>query len=296
MQLEQALLSGGLSTIAGARTDAISSQVDSDRASVIDDAVRLTSHLDKKFLGLGTQDKVIIQCLHLRAKSLQMIAAGSQTDNKLQAFRLCEQYVKQLEKLQAYLENADVTTEVDSSTQVIIAAFASNQLDPNNPSALVKFLQPLIGKSSALLKLDPSNNLRAAKAVITEPGPMAAENALRFAAGMGTAVAVHANIENVRDIHAVRVRVRYPDLQTQLTCPNVSTDFKKKSALKYRLTTRVVLSHGQWSEPCPVEVSIVLSHVEPDAIHQDSRRSQPVIIELSKPVNVLLNPKASILF
>ena len=87
MQLEQAQLSGSLSTIAGARTDAISSQVDSDRASVVDDAVRVTSHLDKKFLGLGTRDKVVIQCLHLRAKSLQMIAAGSQTDNKLQGFR-----------------------------------------------------------------------------------------------------------------------------------------------------------------------------------------------------------------
>ena len=84
MQLEQAQLSGSLSTIAGARTDAASSQVDSDRASVVDDAVRLTSHLDKKFLGLGAKDKVVIQCLHLRAKSLQMIAAGSQTDNKLQ--------------------------------------------------------------------------------------------------------------------------------------------------------------------------------------------------------------------
>ena len=298
MQLEQAQLSGSLSTIAGAKTDALSSQADSDRASVVDDAVRLTSHLDKKFLGLGTQDKVVIQCLHLRAKSLQMIAAGSQTDNKLQAFRLCEQYVKQLEKLQTYVDNADVTTEIDASTQRIIGAFASNQLDPNNPSALVKFLQPLIGSStSSPLRLDPSNNLRAAKAVITEPGPMAAESVLRFAAGMGTAVAVHANIENVRDIHAVRVRVRYPDLQTQTTCPNVSTDFKKKAPLKYRLTTRVILSHGQWSEPCPVEISIILSHSEHDSLSNlDSRRSLTEIIELSKPINVLLSPKASILF
>ena len=225
-----------------------------------------------------------------------MIAAGSQTDNKLQAFRLCEQYVKQLDKLRAYLENADSATEIDSSTQKIIAAFASNQLDPNNPSALVKFLQPLIGDSS-LLRLDPSNNLRAAKAVVTEPGPTAAENVLRFAAGMGTAVAVHANIDNVRDIHAIRVRVRYPDLQTQMTCPNVSTDFKKKAPLKYRLTTRVILSHGQWSEPCPVEISIILSHSENDNLSNlDSRRSLTEIIELSKPINVLLSPKASILF
>jgi len=304
MEMEQAQMSGSVSTIAGAKKDAASMQADSDQASVVDDAVKITAHLDKKFLGLGTKDKVVIQCLHLRAKSLQMIAAGSQTDNKLQAFRLCEQYVRQLEKLRAYIDNADVGQDVvDASTQQILDAFSTNQLDPNNPSALVKFLQPLIvvGNAASLLKLDPKNNLRAAKAVITEPGPGAADTALRFAAGMGTAVHVHALVENVTDIHAVRIRVRYPDLQTQTTCPNVVTDFKKKGPLKYRMTSRVVLSHGQWSEPCPVEISVVLCPVDKESTSiGDSSPKHNVAstetIQLSKPVNVLLSPKSSILF
>ena len=94
----------------------------------------------------------------------------------------------------------------------------------------------------------------------------------------------------------LRVRVKYPDHQTQLTIPqeshlkvlsqfNSSTPAAEENAASvvpdHRLRTTVLVSHQTWTEASFVELDLVFVCPE---------RGNP-IIELCKPVRLLVSPK-----
>lgn len=52
-----------------------------------------------------------------------------------------------------------------------------------------------------------------------------------------------------------------------------------------RLLTKVLISHGVWTEPCGVDISICL------AVEEGSGREPPALVELCRPVRVTVAPK-----
>lgn len=51
-----------------------------------------------------------------------------------------------------------------------------------------------------------------------------------------------------------------------------------------RLLTKVLISHGVWTEPCGVDISVCLAV-------EDAGRDPPHLVELCRPVRVTVAPK-----
>lgn len=122
------------------------------------------------------------------------------------------------------------------------------------------------------------------------------DNPLKFLAGFVLGVPLDAEIRGLVLPQNLRVRVRYPDQQTQLTIPQeshlkVMSQFDSDSPTgeenaanilpEYRLRTTVLVSHQTWTESSFVELDLVFLCPE---------RGNPVI-ELCKPVRILVSPK-----
>lgn len=80
---------------------------------------------------------------------------------------------------------------------------------------------------------------------------------------------------------AISPRLRYPDKQEQLVLPRRS-NFRLTEEGRQRLYTKVLLSHGVWSEALHVEMEIVLVFASTDESN---------FIKLCDPVRVFIAPK-----
>lgn len=155
-------------------------------------------------------------------------------------------------------------------------------------------------------------------ALITEPtGEVDA--ALKFTAGLVVGVPLDAELCNVRNTATLRVKVKYPDQQTQLIVPKRS-DFRPMllsdsegnnvtsdtSDTDFRLLTTVLVSHQVWTEACTIDVSLALdlTGVESGlglgtglagrkgiAAGIAKTDGDPCVIDLCKPVKVYVSPK-----
>lgn len=112
------------------------------------------------------------------------------------------------------------------------------------------------------------------------------------------------------------MQIHFADKQTNLVLPRLSDfrllniDDEETDTLvnDYRLQTNLYISHGVWSEPCFVEISLVLDFRESlsssSSVSQTwSLKSTPgyklkseesLIIELCSPIKILISPKAHI--
>lgn len=107
----------------------------------------------------------------------------------------------------------------------------------------------------------------------------------------------------------LRIRVKYPDLSTQLIIPQEShlktlkqyqkDELEEKNNISvipdHRLRTSVLVSHQVWTESSHVELSLVLDVTDPEVPSALKRwrgfSEDSFIIELCKPVRVLVSPK-----
>ena len=155
-------------------------------------------------------------------------------------------------------------------------------------------------------------------AVITEPtGEVDA--ALKFTAGLVVGVPLDAELYNVRNPATLRVKVKYPDQQTQLIVPKRS-DFRPMllfdsdgnnvtsdtSDTDFRLLTTVLVSHQVWTEACTIDISLALDLTDVEsglglgtglasrkgtAAGVPKTSGDPCVIDLCKPVKVYVSPK-----
>lgn len=122
-------------------------------------------------------------------------------------------------------------------------------------------------------------------------------------------VCLDAEIQGLVHSEYLRVRVKYPDLSAQLIIPQESHLKALKQYLKneleetdsiplipdHRLRTSVLVSHQVWTESSHVEISLVLDVTDPEVPSALKRwrgfSEDSFIIELCKPVRVLVSPK-----
>lgn len=136
------------------------------------------------------------------------------------------------------------------------------------------------------------------------------DNPQKFLAGFVLGVSLDAEIRGLSQSEYLRVRVKYPDLSAQLIIPQESHLKTLKQYIKdesedavldsvtlpeYRLRTSVLVSHQVWTESSHVELSLVLDVTDPEVPPALKRwrgfSEDSFIIEISKPVRVLVSPK-----
>ena len=152
-------------------------------------------------------------------------------------------------------------------------------------------------------------NLRLSKASIHEPRTQT-DAPIKFTAGLILTIKLDAILHNIIDLKNIRVKVHFADQQTHLILPPLQ-DFRLIQGQDYRLNTNVLISHGNWSEPCLVQLSLVMdfrSHSSTckmsisqswascktsNASGMKQKPEESLIIELcNKPVQMLLAPSA----
>ena len=137
------------------------------------------------------------------------------------------------------------------------------------------------------------------------------DNPQKFLAGFVLGVSLDAEIRGLSQSEYLRVRVKYPDQTAQLIIPQESHLKPLKQYIKneseenqddaatqlpeYRLRTSVLVSHQVWTESSHVELSLVLDVTDPEVPPALKRwrgfTEDSFIIEISKPVRVLVSPK-----
>lgn len=116
------------------------------------------------------------------------------------------------------------------------------------------------------------------------------------------ALDVDATLEHVQAPEsAVKVQVFYPDGQAQRIHPKLA-DLRNPGPGRHRLITQVYLSHTAWTEPCQVEVRLLLAHnsnsripkspwIEGGKVSPQVETSIEGTIPFSKSVKVYILPK-----
>ncbi|KOB69123.1 Integrator complex subunit 4 [Operophtera brumata] len=131
----------------------------------------------------------------------------------------------------------------------------------NKPAALARALMPLLQAAPLPAIPRPNLRIRMCTASIVEPA-MDNDTVVRFCAGLMASVPFEAEVLRVRTPGALRVRVAYPDRQAHA----------------------VLISHGVWSEPCGVDISVCLAVDE-------GGREPSAFVELCRPVRITVAPK-----
>lgn len=172
------------------------------------------------------------------------------------------------------------------------------------PLDLVKILQTTL-RQSGFLHLKLPEQIHRASATIIEPTGES-DNPLRFTSGLVVALDIDATLEHVQDPQTwVKVQVLYPDGQSHVIHPRPG-DFRKPGPGRHRLITQVYLSHSAWTEPCQIEVRLLLAYSssasrvpasktpawnESTEGLPSSESSTEGTIPFSKPVKVFIMPK-----
>ncbi|XP_033119537.1 integrator complex subunit 4-like isoform X2 [Anneissia japonica] len=257
--------------------------------------IDLSYQLEHLFIGCSAQDLASVYQLRLRAITLQLLVQlrgryVSSVMNKNSIHQQCENYLLKLNILQRYF--AANNLQPHSFTQALFSEM--HKFEASKPGILAKFLQPLLFHHRVpCLILD--NKVKQASAEIFEPAG-GSDNPLRFTAGLALALNIDCMLENVEHVQCIQIQVKFPDTQTQLFTPRMS-DFRHLNPLRHRLVTQVYLSHSLWSDPCQVEICIVLGYTMDGSkgplAPQIGNSEKQCALQLCKPVKVYIMPRAS---
>ncbi|KAI8514069.1 Integrator complex subunit 4 [Branchiostoma belcheri] len=136
--------------------------------------------------------------------------------------------------------------------------------------------------------MEIGNCVRQALADIAEPSGES-DNVQRFTAGLALAIDVDATLDNVTQAQDVLIQLKFPDGETQLTSVRPA-DIHRLGPLRHRVLTQVYLSHQQWTEPCHVELGMVLPYSGRDQEEEEEGGPAANVIPLCKPVKVYILP------
>ncbi|KAI1242104.1 hypothetical protein IHE44_0005621 [Lamprotornis superbus] len=241
-----------------------------------------TYKMEFMYSGVESRQVVIIHHMRLQAKALQLIVTARTT-------RGC--FISEL----PHMQGSFVDKLLDLMPRLV----------SSKPSEVVKILQTTL-RQSTFLHLPLPEQLHRATANIIEPTGES-DNPLRFTSGLVVALDVDATLEHVQDPQGtVKVQVLYPDGQAQLIHPKPA-DFRNPGPGRHRLITQVYLSHTAWTEPCQIEVRLLLAYNSnrskastriPKSTWNESLEAFPPsensiegTIPFSKPVKVYIMPK-----
>ncbi|XP_042315886.1 integrator complex subunit 4 [Sceloporus undulatus] len=261
-----------------------------------------TYKMEFMYSGVEYQQVVIIHHMRLQAKALQLIVTVRTTRGVEPLFGICEKFLQEVDSFQRCFI-AELPHMQDSFVDKLLDLMP--RLVTSKPSEVVKILQATLRQSS-FLSLPLPEKIHRASATIIEPTGES-DNALRFTSGLVVALDVDATLEHVQDPQGtVKVQVLYPDGQAQIIHPKPA-DFRNPGPGRHRLITQVYLSHTAWTEPCQIEVRLLLAYSSdrnkastrlPRSMWGDSfdllPQSENAIegtIPFSKPVKVYIMPK-----
>ncbi|NWI48916.1 INT4 protein, partial [Calyptomena viridis] len=261
-----------------------------------------TYKMEFMYSGVESKQVVIIHHMRLQAKALQLIVTARTTRGVEPLFGMCEKFLQEVDSFQrcfiselSHMQGSFVDKLLDLMPRLVTS----------KPSEVVKILQTTL-RQSTFLHLPLPEQLHRATANIIEPTGES-DNPLRFTSGLVVALDVDATLEHVQDPQAtVKVQVLYPDGQAQLIHPKPA-DFRNPGPGRHRLITQVYLSHTAWTEPCQIEVRLLLAYNSnrskassriPKSTWSESLEALPSpengiegTIPFSKPVKVYIMPK-----
>ncbi|XP_074917896.1 integrator complex subunit 4 isoform X2 [Chelonoidis abingdonii] len=261
-----------------------------------------TYKMEFMYSGVENRQVVIIHHMRLQAKALQLIVTARTTRGVEPLFGMCENFLQEVDSFQRCFIS-ELPHMQDSFVDKLLDLMP--RLVTSKPSEAVKILQTTL-RQSAFLHLPLPEQIHRATATIIEPAGES-DNPLRFTSGLVVALDVDATLEHVQDPQStVKVQVLYPDGQTQLIHPKPA-DFRNPGPGRHRLITQVYLSHTAWTEPCQIEVRLLLAYNSSRSKAStrlskstwiDTMESLPPFeygiegtIPFSKPVKVYIMPK-----
>ncbi|XP_017941087.1 integrator complex subunit 4 isoform X3 [Manacus vitellinus] len=261
-----------------------------------------TYKMEFMYSGVESRQVVIIHHMRLQAKALQLIVTARTARGVEPLFGMCEKFLQEVDSFQRcfiselpHMQGSFVDKLLDLMPRLVTS----------KPSEVVKILQTTL-RQSTFLHLPLPEQLHRATANIIEPTGES-DNPLRFTSGLVVALDVDATLEHVQDPQGtVKVQVLYPDGQAQLIHPKPA-DFRNPGPGRHRLITQVYLSHTAWTEPCQIEVRLLLAYNSnrskasariPKSTWSESLETLPPsengiegTIPFSKPVKVYIMPK-----
>ncbi|XP_051464628.1 integrator complex subunit 4 isoform X3 [Apus apus] len=261
-----------------------------------------TYKMEFMYSGVESRQVVIIHHMRLQAKALQLIVTARTTRGVEPLFGMCEKFLQEVDSFQRcfiselpHMQGSLVDKLLDLMPRLVTS----------KPSEVVKILQTTL-RQSTFLHLPLPEQLHKATANIIEPTGES-DNPLRFTSGLVVALDVDATLEHVQDPQGtVKVQVLYPDGQAQIIHPKPA-DFRNPGPGRHRLITQVYLSHTAWTEPCQIEVRLLLAYNSngskasakiPKSTWSESLETLPQLengiegtIPFSKAVKVYIMPK-----
>nr|XP_018670091.1 integrator complex subunit 4 [Ciona intestinalis] len=258
--------------------------------------IQLTKELEHLYLGLSTNEIALVLQLRLKAQALLFVLemqeatlsrknkSQSSGEKPLKPSKLCEEFFHRVQELKSILEKSDIAPDSFSRTlfNELLKLSASRK-----PSLVVKLLQPLLSHYSAS-EVDLNNKVQKSRVIIHEPQPNP-DSPVVISAGLVAALNVDAVAENLTNpLHEIRIQVIYPDSTSQLF--NLSPqDVKQSTPFKHKISTKIYLSHEQWSEACVVKLLFVKIVRAPLDVKHNTTTSET--LPLSKAVEVTFHPK-----
>ncbi|KAH7646421.1 Integrator complex subunit 4 [Dermatophagoides farinae] len=259
---------------------------------------------------------IAIQQTRIKAMALQLIAIihGS----NVSALGLCDAFLSEMTTLKKL--SAEHNVQLNEIINNMFDAIAS--LNQPRPGTVGRILQPIFLNSSTSKICDLSNilddnvlqdfkKITMTKAEILEPIEQM-NSSLKFTAGLVLEVPFTANLEHVKDIKNIRIKIQYPDQQIQLIQPKLN-EFRIKTEREddindYKLVTKICISsYGVWSGPSLIEINLLLdfrdissSSLATTQIYsslltkssgiKSTRSEDNLVIEICKPVKLMIHP------
>lgn len=214
-----------------------------------------TYKLEFVYSGLESRQVATVHHVRLQAKALQLVLMARARRGLDPLISSCEKFLHEVESFQR-LFLAELPHFQDSFAGRLLELLP--RLSSCKPVELVKILQSTLRQSS-MLQLHLPEQIHRATATIIEPTGES-DNPLRFTSGLVAALDIDATLEHVQDPQSrVKVQVVYPDGQAHVIQPKPG-DFRKPGPHRHRLITQVYLSHTAWTEPCQMEVRLLLAY------------------------------------
>ncbi|EAA01205.5 AGAP001286-PA [Anopheles gambiae str. PEST] len=239
--------------------------------------------LQNLFSNLTIDDQLLVKQMCLRASALNLVLIVK--DRSQSALGPCQLLLHIASDASSFLQE-NTPLIADTFTSAILTKLASVG-DPK-PGRVYREILPIVQTAAPVVIPQINTNIKMCKARIIEPteNSYSAENVIKVTAGLIAAVPFVAELENLQQSQRqdLRLKVKYPDQNVHIIVPR-KRDLKKvmteqgESESQWRLRTKVLLSHGVWTEASTVEITICLS-VKPNNE-----------LELCKPVKVHFAPK-----
>ncbi|XP_053670022.1 integrator complex subunit 4 [Anopheles nili] len=235
------------------------------------------------FSNLTIDDQLLVKQMCLRASALNLVLIVK--DRSQSALGPCQLLLHIASDASSFLQENTLLV-ADTFTSAILNKLASVG-DPK-PGRVYREILPIVQTAAPIVIPQINTNIKMCKARIIEPteSSYSADNVIKVTAGLIAAVPFVAELENLQQTQRqdLRLKIKYPDQNVHIIVPR-KRDLKKvmteqgESESQWRLRTKVLLSHGVWTEASTVEITICLS-VKPNNE-----------LELCKPVKVHFAPK-----